>query len=169
MERLNQWLTLIANLGVVAGLALVAIELQQNTESLDQNRRIAIATAFDEHDRMFNEWYELISSTREAAEIYHKGNRGEELDEVDLERYRSFLNIMFRSNQATYQRAEALGQVGLQAYLVDVAAWVIVNRPHGQDVWEGSVSGRASSLGMTNYLEAVRNKVDELRLEASSN
>ena len=32
-DRLNRWLTLIANLGVVAGLVFLAVELNQNTKA----------------------------------------------------------------------------------------------------------------------------------------
>jgi hypothetical protein len=34
MNSLNQWLTLVANFGVVAGFILIAFQLQQNTEAL---------------------------------------------------------------------------------------------------------------------------------------
>jgi len=34
-DRLNRWLTLAANLGVLAGIFLLVIELQQNTESAE--------------------------------------------------------------------------------------------------------------------------------------
>ena len=32
MERLNQWLTLIANFGVILGIVFVVIEVRQNTD-----------------------------------------------------------------------------------------------------------------------------------------
>ncbi len=34
MDRLNQWLTLIANLGVIAGVLFIGWEIQQNTEQI---------------------------------------------------------------------------------------------------------------------------------------
>ena len=33
-DRVNQWLSLVANLGVVAGFVMVAFQLQQNTEAV---------------------------------------------------------------------------------------------------------------------------------------
>ena len=35
MDRLNQWLTLIANLGVVAGFVFLGMEIQQNSEAIN--------------------------------------------------------------------------------------------------------------------------------------
>jgi hypothetical protein len=34
MERINQWLTLVANLGVIAGIVFLAYEIQQNTAAV---------------------------------------------------------------------------------------------------------------------------------------
>ena len=34
MDKLNQWLTLVANLGVVAGIIFLAYEIQQNTNAM---------------------------------------------------------------------------------------------------------------------------------------
>ncbi|HSG97295.1 MAG: hypothetical protein GWP60_11295 [Gammaproteobacteria bacterium] len=45
-ERANQWLTLVANIGVVAGIVFLAIEIQQNTESQDEFIRVARANAY---------------------------------------------------------------------------------------------------------------------------
>ncbi len=65
MDKVNQWLSLIANLGVIAGVLFVGWEIQQNTEQM----RAEIA-------------HEIMSSLREAgqpltelstADIYARG------------------------------------------------------------------------------------------------
>lgn len=45
-DRVNQWLTLIANISVVAGIMFLAIEVRQNTESQDEFNRLARANAY---------------------------------------------------------------------------------------------------------------------------
>ena len=40
MEKLNQWLTLAANLGVLAGLVFLALEIQQNTSAINRQAEI---------------------------------------------------------------------------------------------------------------------------------
>ena len=45
-ERANRWLTLVANLGVVAGIVFLVIEIRQNTESQDEFIRVARANAY---------------------------------------------------------------------------------------------------------------------------
>ena len=45
MDRLNQWLTLLANLGVIIGIGFVAYEVRQNTEATHAQTREAVLAA----------------------------------------------------------------------------------------------------------------------------
>ena len=46
MDNVNRWLTFVANIGVVAGIIFLAVEVRQNTESLDESRNLAAANAY---------------------------------------------------------------------------------------------------------------------------
>ena len=55
LSELNEWLTLIANIGVFAGLIFLAYEVQQNSD-------IARTAAYNDNINSFNEWrYEIVS------------------------------------------------------------------------------------------------------------
>ena len=43
MDRLNQWLTLLANIGVIVGIVFLAFEIQQNTEMMKAQTRDSMA------------------------------------------------------------------------------------------------------------------------------
>jgi len=43
LDKINGWLTLIANLGVIAGLVFVGLELRQNTMAMDREIRTSFA------------------------------------------------------------------------------------------------------------------------------
>jgi hypothetical protein len=45
MDRLNQWLTLLANIAVLVGIIFVAWEIQQNTEATHAQTREAVMSA----------------------------------------------------------------------------------------------------------------------------
>ena len=51
MEKLNQWLTLLANVGVLVGIVFLAIEIRQNTNNLEMNRQIALTEAYANRTR----------------------------------------------------------------------------------------------------------------------
>ena len=48
MEKLNQWLTLVANVGVLLGIAFLAFEVQQNTDALHSQTRATIFSGVQE-------------------------------------------------------------------------------------------------------------------------
>lgn len=87
MERTNQWLTLAANLGVIAGLIFLAIELRQNTN-------IARASAYRENIQDIAAWRELTISDPELARIFgtymHDGIGA--LDDEDRGRMTALVN-----------------------------------------------------------------------------
>ena len=45
LDKLNQWLTLIANLGVLIGIVFLAYEIRQNTDALHAQTREAVLAA----------------------------------------------------------------------------------------------------------------------------
>jgi len=84
IERLNQWLTLVANLGVVAGLIFLTLEVRTNTEA----NLIAVDQTVSEN------WMELngqLAQDRELAELITKAQSGDELDPVEALRFEGWV------------------------------------------------------------------------------
>ena len=48
MEKLNQWLTLMANVGVLLGIAFLAYEIRQNTDAIQSQTRATIFSGAQE-------------------------------------------------------------------------------------------------------------------------
>ncbi len=48
MEKLNQWLTLIANVGVLLGIVFLAFEVQQNTTAIQSQTRATVFSGVQE-------------------------------------------------------------------------------------------------------------------------
>jgi hypothetical protein len=63
MDRTNQWLTLAANLGVIAGLLFLAYEIRQNTN-------IAKASAYRENIQDIAAWRELTITDPELSRLF---------------------------------------------------------------------------------------------------
>ena len=75
MEKLNQWLSLLASLGVLAGIAFLAIEIQQNTNSLEMNRRIALADAYATRNNTVQDSQIQAALSSDFGELYVKWQR----------------------------------------------------------------------------------------------
>ena len=80
--KLNSWLTLLANVGVLVGIFFLAIELRQNNELMEAEarfNRVSVA----------KEAYNIQSTNRELAEIVVKARNNEPLTEVEMYRFTS--------------------------------------------------------------------------------
>ena len=93
-DRLNRWLTLIANLSVVAGIVFLAFELRQNNLLLEAQARSAAASFRLEHNGRLME--------SEIAAIVVKLRRGEVLNDVEAYRYERIVHGIFVSLEVAY-------------------------------------------------------------------
>ena len=89
-DKLNSWLTLGANIGVVIGLALLVYEINQNTEmmqaQINQNRT---DTAMSEQQAVFNSDY--------IPAMAVKIRNGEQLSAEELIRYERIFRAFNRN------------------------------------------------------------------------
>ena len=91
-EKLNRWMTLGANIGVLAGIIFLAFELRQNTVAT----QLEAASNFQSS---FNEIELLIASNPEFAELLRKGREGEDTSVADQLRLSVFYNNVLRQWQ----------------------------------------------------------------------
>lgn len=80
-DRLNRWLTLVANIGVFIGIILLIVELDQNRDMMRAQIRNELAT----------EIVSLLSTTSyesDISSILVRGGKGEELTETETFQYR---------------------------------------------------------------------------------
>ena len=104
MDNINKWLMLASNIGVIAGIFFLAIEVQQNTKMMNAQTRDAMT------ERLTN-WQMAIATEQYAASTYFKGNSGQELDVVNGERL-SFL-FMINANLRIWENEWYQFQIGL--------------------------------------------------------
>ena len=106
-DRLNRWLTLIANLGVVAGLIFLAVELNQNTKA-------TIAAASEVITSQSLDYFALGMDNQVIARASHKYNVGEELSAFEKEQlswhqyynFRGFENVFLQYRRGYLQESE---------------------------------------------------------------
>ena len=92
LDSINRWLTLAANIGVMAGIIFLAFELQQNT----------VATQLQAASNFQSSYTEIelsIYGNPEFAELLIKGREGEEVSGVDQLRLAVFYGGVIRQWQ----------------------------------------------------------------------
>ena len=105
---LGQTVSILANLGVIAGIVFLGIELQQNNELLEAESRSA------RNDRAIG----LLSlpANRELAAVLAKLNDGDDLDSTDQVQLRSYAIVIFRNFEANFNEIQ-LGNLDGEAVL----------------------------------------------------
>jgi hypothetical protein len=79
MDRLNRWLTLLTNMGVLLGLVFVALEVQQNTRAMSNETDVAVYSLFAEHQRLVVEEPEVAELlVRSETQQYHEMSKSEQ-------------------------------------------------------------------------------------------
>ena len=107
MERLNQWLNLLASLGVIAGLVFLAIEINQSTQ-------VTIAAASQELTNQSLEYFSLGMDNQVISRAQHKQSVGEELDAFEQSQlwlhqyfnFRVFENAFLQYRRGFYDQSE---------------------------------------------------------------
>lgn len=103
-DRINKWLTLVANIGVIFGLILVALELQQNSELMRvQINQARADSAMVSAEHSFNSPY--------LPAILVKISNGEDLSDEEWMRYVSYFRSMNR-NQDNVLSQYSSGMLG---------------------------------------------------------
>lgn len=128
-DRLNRWLTLGANIGVLLGIILLVVELGQNHEMMRAQIRNEISRA--EIDVLGQ-----TAGNRDLSEVITRANSGEELTSAERFMVRTRNESVFRLWQnAHYQyRLEMYDESEYSKHLATMA-WVIKSNPSLMVYW----------------------------------
>jgi hypothetical protein len=155
-DRLNRWLTLGANIGVLVGIAFLAIEIRQNTEmtraQITQSRaETAIAMS------------EMTVNSDYMPGVLIKVRGGAELTEEEKIRYISYIRAALR-NQDNYLRQynEGLLPDHIPRTLAGTIRIMIAESPLAVAYWEQRKSGFSD-----DFIVFVDNVITESKSESN--
>ena len=88
-DRLNRWLTLGANVGVLVGIILLIVELDQNREAVQAQTRTNLSQGIVDY-------MSLVASNGELASLRRRIDLGEEATEDEQYQYRLITRALVR-------------------------------------------------------------------------
>ncbi len=134
-ESLNKWLTLAANLGVVAGLVFLGIEINQNTKA-------TIAAASEEVTNQSLDYFALGMDNEIIARALYKQATDQDLDEFERDQLwrHQFYNFRVFQNVYMQYRRGFLEQTEWDTYSV-VLRSRIENDPNARKMWVDTTGG----------------------------
>ena len=134
-DSMNKWLTLAANLGVVAGLVFLGIEINQNT-------RATIAAASEEVTNQSLDYFALGMDNQVIARALHKQASSIELDAFErdqLWRHQFYNFRVFQNVYMQYYRG-FLEQEEWDTYRI-VLGSRLLNDPNAKQMWNDTAGG----------------------------
>lgn len=142
VNKATQWLTLLANLGVIAGLVFLAYEIRQNTN-------IAKASAYRENVQDIAAWRELIITSPELARLFgiYSDQGLEALEDADQGRIAALVNNVMGVYENAYF-AKQYGIIGDEEWLRFQSGACI----HYQAAIANELSLRFTTPGFRRYL-----------------
>ncbi len=129
-DRINRWLSLVANIAVLIGIALLILELGQNREMMRAQIRNEISRGA--YDMM-----SLTAGNREMAEVVARFNREDELTDTDLIMLGTRSEAMFRywENVHYQYRLGMYDQAEFSTHLATMKDVLLFIEPHLTEFW----------------------------------
>ena len=117
LEKINPWITMATNIGVLVGIVLLLLEVNQNTTALE----------IQADDANFSQWTELnrlVAGSTELAEIVVRGNVDltslDSVEELQYGHYQiNYLNVIEHSFRAAQRGIGVDGEEVYAAVLAD--------------------------------------------------
>ena len=134
-DKLNRWLTLGANLGVLAGILFLALEIQQNSELMRvQINQARADAAMVSNEHSFNSDY--------IPAILVKIKEQKELNAEEWIRYVDYFRAMNRAQDNVLSQYDA-GMLGENTprSVADFARFFVGSSMNSRDAWELSKAG----------------------------
>ena len=130
MDKLNQWLSLTANVGVLIGIFFLAFEIQQNTQMMRAQTKDAVL----DKQIQIAEW---IATNEYAAKVYAKGSDGEDIrGTAEGDSYAFIVNGQLQVWENEYYQYK-LGLYDEDQFQPRRAAWAMNLKPKGiREVWQ---------------------------------
>lgn len=146
-EKLSEWVHLLANVGVVAGLVFLAFELRQNNQLLKLEAQTTLT------ENLQNGWDQL-SSDPELVALFIKDRNGQALSEVEEFRLNAYWMGMLMRREWQFQHFPE-SKSGIDGLRRIFETYSSLTR-----TWQGSGSA-SRSAGKDNFSPEFVRFVDE--------
>lgn len=156
VEKINEWTTLIANIGVIAGVLVLAYQISENTQQMKD-------AALQQHDEMIGSWRMNMYSDQRLAELWHESYSGiDQLSEVERIRYSHMVIDFLQRHRTSYVAAKSSGHEAQMQMTVETAARAISQSRGVHGIWEPT-GRRISQAIEPDFVLAVDRWIDENR------
>jgi len=152
VDRLNSWLGVFANIGVMAGIVFLAVEVNQNSSELEQSRAVSTAQATFQLNAGMDDDYRAMARDPELAQLVKSGyDNPDSLTELQRVQFGWWLRSTFNTHEASwfYYNLGLIREEDYGGYRTAVCNRINTNG--GRWYWEGNAEYFAS--GFVSYVD----------------
>jgi len=153
LKELNSWLSLLANVGVVAGIVFLAVEIRQNQTAIEESNRINLVEARRSEIDQFNEHRALLIQN-DNPRIWLEGLAGEDLVPSDQLIFSHLCGALTWISVGVYERSIALGRFDVAQATASKRAKQVRKYPGYRACWESTKSS-IREYGIGEFVDLV--------------
>lgn len=155
VDNLNKWLTLVANFGVVVGIFVLAVEVRQNQDILEETQEMNLLTARTSDIQQYHEWRAMLIQDEELIQIWLDGVEGKEQDRVQHIRFMLMCLSTLWADASMYERSVVLDRADTTARTIAKDLHErIGEEPGHKSCWEATREA-IRDYGFGDFVDAV--------------
>ena len=150
----GQTIAILANVGVIAGIIFLAIEIGQNQAALDEQNTLTRLSGRDATLEYFSGFRKLLLEHPELHRIWTQGRTGEVLTAFESTRFRVLCLENLYASVTVYNRFDALGLTQERDAQAQYVANLISASGATRECWASYKTG-LWSRGYSDFVSAV--------------
>lgn len=151
---LGQTITIFANIGVIAGIVFLAVEVRQNQATLERGNAMNLVAVQNSAQDRFSEFRKFLLENDELFIIWRNGMRDTELSEIEQERFDELCAEHVFGLATTHRIYDALGRAREAQNAVTIARNNIAESSNYEACWN-RLRRIAERTGYFEFIEGV--------------
>ena len=149
----HQWVQSLANIGVIASIIFLSVQVSQNRRSLDDANKINLVTLSSDALENYHHYWDLTAN-EQLAQVWVKGRAGEQLTPVETVQFNSICLSLLWANAWAFQQMPNFGRPESAAAVVGTWRQSIEQYPGIKTCWDG-VKQVVDAYGYGSFVKAV--------------
>ena len=155
VDSWNKSLTLMANFGVLIGIFVLAVEVRQNQDILEETQEMNLLTARTSDIQQYHDWRAMLIQDEQLIQLWLDGVEGKELDSVQDTRFMLMCISTLWFDASMYERSVVLNRANTTARTIarDLRER-IGEQPGYKSCWEATRDA-IRDYGFGDFVDAV--------------
>lgn len=154
-DKLNKWLTLTANIGVVIGIFILIVEVRQNQLILEETQEMNLVTARNSDMQQYHDWRSMLIQDEELVKIWIDGIEGKHADPIQDTRYMLMCLSTLWADASMYERNVVLERGGTTAQTIANDLRERIESQPGYKICWDATSDSIRGYGFGDFVDAV--------------